>query len=217
MKKIVVLMIVVCLFSAQYLLADEGILVAPSLSELQRQWAIANYQLAGEEQNKAFSTLIADAEVATKVDADSAEVWIWDGIIKSSYAGVKGGLGALALVKSSRKSLERAVELNGNALQGSAYTSLGVLYYRTPGWPIAFGDHKKAKELLQQAIKIDPDGIDTNYFYGDYLIGEKEYQEAKKYLLKAKSAAPRVGREVADQGRQQEIEQALAVVEKKLK
>lgn len=216
MKKILLFMIAVCSLSAQYLFADDNSLVAPSLAELQRLWAVANYQLAGKEQDEAFARLLVEAEDATKKETESAEYWIWDGIIKSSYAGAKGGLGALSLVKSSRRSLEKALELNGSALQGSAYTSLGVLYYKTPGWPIGFGDHKKAKELLQQALNINPDGIDANYFYGDYLIGEKEYLEAKNYLFKAKNAAPRVGREIADQGRQQEIAEALAVVEKKL-
>jgi len=40
----------------------------------------------------------------------------------------------------------------------------------------------------------NPDGIDTNYFYADYLISEHNFAEAREYLLKAQHAAPRPGR-----------------------
>ena len=137
-------------------------------------------------------------------------MWIWSGIIKSTYAGARGGLGALSLAKASKADLEKALQLNPGALQGSAYTSLGALYFNVPGWPIGFGDHHKAEELLNQALAIDPDGIDTNYFYGMFLIDEKRYDEARTYLQKARQAPARPGRALADSGRQQEISEALA-------
>jgi Tfp pilus assembly protein PilF len=83
-------------------------------------------------------------------------------------------LGALSLVKQARTNLEKAIEIEPNALQGSAWTSLGALYYQVPGWPIGFGDKDKADEMLKKALAINPDGIDPNYFYGDYLLKEKE-------------------------------------------
>ena len=70
--------------------------------------------------------------------------------------------------------------------------------------------------MLLKALAINPDGIDSNYFYADYLIGKKRYQDARAYLLKAKKAAPRINRPLADAGRQKEISQALAVIEQKL-
>jgi hypothetical protein len=56
--------------------------------------------------------------------------------------------------------------IDPRALQGSAYTSLGSLYYQVPGWPIGFGDDKRAEAMLLKALEINPDGIDPNYFYG---------------------------------------------------
>jgi tetratricopeptide (TPR) repeat protein len=74
-----------------------------------------------------------------------------------------------------------------------------------PGWPIGFGDYEKAAELLQKALALNPDGIDSNYFWADYLIGQKRYAEARPALLKAQAAPSRPGRELADKGRQQDI------------
>ncbi len=186
--------------------------VLDDVRHLQDRWAEINYQLEGKTQLSAFEQLVSEASALTAANPDAAEAWIWSGIIKSTYAGAKGGLGALSLAKASKADLERALELDPAALQGSAATSLGTLYYSVPGWPVGFGDHDKAEALLQQALALNPNGIDSNYFYGSYLITEKRYAEARQYLQKAQQAAPRPGRALADSGRQQEIEEALASI-----
>lgn len=183
---------------------------------LQEQWAIDNYQLNGKAQKAAFAELVSQAEQYTRDYPDNAAVWVWSGIVKSTYAGVKGGLGALKYAKASRADLEKALALEPQVLNGSAYTSLGTLYFRVPGWPLGFGNDDKAEELLKQALAVNPQGIDPNYFYGEYLRGEKRYQQAREHLQRALQAAPRPGRELADQGRRAEIRSALAEVEKHL-
>lgn len=187
------------------------------VSDLQHDWAIANYQLSGDEQEAAFEALIERSDAAVARNQRSADLLIWNGIIKSSYAGAKGGLGALGLAKDARKSLEKALDLDGEALDGSAYASLGTLYSKVPGWPVGFGDDKKALKLLTKALEINPDGIDSNYFYADYLLEQKEFEEAEKYLIKAQNAQQRPDRPIADAGRQEEIQVALSIARAKLK
>ena len=67
----------------------------------------------------------------------------------------------------------------------SAYTSLGSLYYQVPGWPVGFGNKAKAEQLLKQALAINPNGIDPNFFYGDYLLEQGRKAEARQALDKA--------------------------------
>lgn len=191
--------------------------MTPDVLDLQKRWAVANYQLNGDEQIKAFEKLIDDADLALKNSGKNSEAWIWSGIIKSSFAGIKGGLGALSYAKASKAELEKALQIDDQALAGSAYTSLGTLYSKVPGWPIGFGSDKKARELLEKGLELNPAGIDSNYFYGEYWLDEGEWEKARQYLRKAQQAAPRPGREIADQGRQEQISQALATVRKKLK
>lgn len=186
------------------------------VSKLQKDWAVANYELTGDAQIEAYEALIDAADAAVAHNAKSAELLVWNGIIKSAFAGVKGGLGALSYAKEAKKSLEASLKIDDTALNGSAYASLGTLYFKVPGWPVGFGDDKKAAEFLAKALELNPDGIDSNYFYADYLREKKEFEAAEKYLLKAQSAAPRADRPVADSGRQQEISVALAEVRKKL-
>jgi tetratricopeptide (TPR) repeat protein len=185
------------------------------VSYLQERWAEVNYELDGKTQKTAFESLIEEAEEYTAMNPESADLWIWSAIIKSSFAGAKGGLGALGLAKESKAELEKAMKLDDEALNGSAYTSLGTLYYSVPGWPVGFGDSEKAEELLTQALSINPEGIDPNYFYASYLVTEKRYDEARQYFNKAAKAAPRPGRELADKGRLQEIKDALEDISKK--
>jgi Tfp pilus assembly protein PilF len=112
--------------------------------------------------------------------------------------------------------LEKAEKIDGNALDGSAHTSLGALYYQVPAWPIGFGSKDKAREELTAGLRANPRGIDSNYFWGDFLYNQGQYAEAAKTLRTALAAPPRPGREVADAGRRGEVQKLLAAVDGKL-
>jgi tetratricopeptide (TPR) repeat protein len=130
--------------------------------------------------------------------------------VQSSHAKSAGGLSALDLIKKARDHLLDAEKIDGNALDGSIYTSLGSLYAKAPGWPLSFGDRKKAKTYLEQALAINPAGIDPNFFYGELLIAQGHVDDGKAHLEKALQAPARPGREDADEGRRSEIRAALA-------
>ncbi len=186
------------------------------LLSIQQEWAKVNYDTpAGDARSQAFEALEKRAESFTRQHPGRAEALIWEGIIESSYAGAKGGLGALGLAKEARGNLEAALKIDPRALEGSAYTSLGTLYARVPGFPVGFGDDDKARDLLRKALEQNPNGIDPNYFYGEFLYEEGEYAEALKYLDKAAKAPARPGRERADQGRRAEIAALTAKVKAK--
>jgi tetratricopeptide (TPR) repeat protein len=182
------------------------------VNALQKDWAEIKYQRPAAEQEKAFAALTKTADSVRGRHAGRAEPQIWYGIIAASYAGARGGLGALSIVKDAKKALEQALEIDPRALDGSAYTSLGSLYYQVPGWPIGFGNEEKARELLGKALALNPDGIDPNYFLGDFLYRKGDYAAAREALNKALKAPARPGRELADQGRRKEIESLLAAM-----
>jgi tetratricopeptide (TPR) repeat protein len=190
--------------------------VNDDVMKIQHQWAKANYDTPENQQEKAFEALLAEAQKLADLNPDSAEARVWLAIVLSTDAGVTGGFGALGKVKEARRQLEAAEKINPAALHGSIYTSLGSLYYQVPGWPIGFGDDEKAETYLKKALAINPDGIDPNYFYGDFMLEEGNYQQAIKYLEKAAAAAPRPGRPLADKGRQAEVQQKLQQAREKI-
>ena len=175
------------------------------LAAVQHAWAVANYEEDGGSRERALESLEVTASDLVARNPDRAEALIWKGIVESTHAGAKGGLGALSLAKEARASLEAALKLDPTSLEGSAYTSLGTLYYKVPRFPIGFGDRDKAEELLRKALEINPTGIDPNFFYGELQYERGNYAEALRSLEKASRAASRPGRELADRGRRQEI------------
>lgn len=191
--------------------------VMSKVAMLQNEWARIKYQMPDQDaQLSAIHTLEAQAEKLTATYSDRAEPKIWEAIILSTDAGIVKGMSALPKVKQAKELLEAAERINSNALEGSVHTSLGSLYYQVPGWPVGFGDDDLAETHLKHALTINAAGIDPNYFYGDFLLQDDRYEEAKTYLDRALQAPARLGREVADAGRRQEIKAALAKVEEKL-
>jgi tetratricopeptide (TPR) repeat protein len=188
--------------------------VDDAVRELQHDWEVIRYQAPASERATRFEALAAKAHQVSAANPNRAEPLVWEGIIVSSFAGEKGGLGALSLVKQAKALYEQAIQIDGNVLDGSAYNSLGVLYYKVPGWPVGFGDKGKARELLQKALAVNPKGIDPNFFYAEYLVETKQADQAVGYLEKALQAPPRPGRQIADQGRREEARALLEKVTK---
>lgn len=181
------------------------------LLTIQHQWAHCHYQVNGDhnkEQCLQQLTRMASTALAKEPQRDDLRIWL--AISQATLAGQKGGFGALSLVKHAKKELEQVIRHNGHQLDGSAYTTLGSLYYQVPGWPIGFGSDKQAKKYLKKALAINPQGIDSNYFYADFLRDQGDKKQAIRYFLKAYKAPKRPNRPLADHGRRQEIKAKLA-------
>ncbi len=198
-------------FAALPALANADTLDAPLLN-IQHQWAHITYQLPKAKQESAFVQLAANAAALVRQYPNRAEPKLWQAIVLSSEAGVRGGFGALSLVDRARDLLLAAEKIDPTAMNGSIYTTLGSLYYQVPGWPLSFGSDAKAKTLLLKALQFNPNGIDPNYFYGDYLFRNGRKPEALAALDKALQAPPRPGRALADQGRRKQIRTLIAKI-----
>lgn len=182
---------------------------------LQIEWDHANFEIVDQKQKaKALEALSEKARLAATANPADEAVQTWTGIILSTYAG-EAGISALSLVKEAKKYFEKAIALDPNGMHGSAYTSLGSLYYQVPGWPISFGDHTRAEEMLQKGLTIDPEGIDANYFYADFLVAQKDFKKAVTHYEKVLAAPAREGRNSADKGRKSQAQEALDKVKKK--
>ncbi|MEH6405127.1 MAG: tetratricopeptide repeat protein [Sneathiella sp.] len=194
--------------TSQQIMQDK---VSDEIRSLQTQWARIKYQTPDKAiQIEKIHKLEVSAAAVSNTHPNSAEPKIWEAIILATDAGIDSGFSALSKIKKARELLEDALKIDANALNGSAHTSLGSLYYQVPGWPISFGNDNEARKHLKKALAINPDGIDPNYFYGDFLYQDEKFDDAKEYLEKALKAPSRNGRKLADEGRRQEIRAALA-------
>ncbi len=190
--------------------------VAMAILDVQHQWAHIHYQLPEKQQEEAYTLLEKHEDALLAQYPQRPEPMIWKAITLSTHAGVTGGFSALSMVRKARDLLLQAEKIDPNAMDGSIYTSLGSLYYKVPGWPLGFGNDKKAESFLHKALQINPDGIDPNYFYADFLYEQGHYRDALQVLQKALNAPDRPTRPVADQGRRDEVRTLLAKVKEKL-
>lgn len=185
------------------------------VKEIQQEWA--NLYYLDEFKNANYKQLQALARHANRLshnNPQSAEALVWDAIVLSTLAEKKGGIGALSLVKEAKLKLEKAEQIDGEVLGGSVYASLATLYSKVPGWPIGFGSDKKAKQYFDKALQINPDGLDNNYFFAEFLADNDQQQLALAHIEKALHAPQMTDRPVADQGRRK---QAQALRERLLK
>jgi tetratricopeptide (TPR) repeat protein len=184
--------------------------MAAALADLRHAWAKVYYQMPEDQQVAQFPALVTRADAFVAQYPEAAEPLILKAIILSTYAEAKGSLDALSLVEDARDSALKAAKIDEHADDAGAYTVLGVLYYKVPGWPIGFGDDDKARDYLDRALAIAPDAVDANYFYGDFLLEQDEEEKAKAFFEKALKAPARPGRADEDAGRKREIEDDLA-------
>jgi tetratricopeptide (TPR) repeat protein len=188
----------------------------PEVRRLQTKWESIKFDVSeGDEQTRKMNALGEEADAVAKNLSSVPEALIWDGIITSERASMASTFYALGFAKRARDILEQAHNLDPAKLGAGASTSLGVLYYRVPGFPIGFGDKAKARQLLEQAVKLAPNGLDAWYFYGDFLYTQNELPKATEAFQHALKIPQHPDRPLWDKNRRLVIEELLAKIESK--
>lgn len=174
-------------------------------------WAHITYEVQGSStQTRALDQLAKQANTLVARYPGKAEPLLWAGIVTSEQANRANFFHKLGLATRARDLIAKAYAIDPRAAGGGAALSLGVLYHKVPGSPLAWGDDERAVKLLKQALAIDPDGLDSNYFYGDYLLDQGDKAGARSYLQKALRARHDASRPVWDAGRRREVRNLLA-------
>jgi tetratricopeptide (TPR) repeat protein len=155
---------------------------------LAENWADAKYlSKTASERKEKMDKVGFQADLLVTRYPGHVEPLIWDGIVTSERASLTWGLTALHLATKARDILISAERQDPKALDAGAPTSLGVLYYRVPGFPVGWGDTEKARHYLEEAVRNAPNGRDAHYFYADFLFEQREYKQAEAVLMKALS------------------------------
>lgn len=217
--------IVVCLFMLGLLGAGECALaanapaaaptdeaaMASDVHRIAEDWAHIKYQVRDKDaQLQQIDALSKQAAAVAQRYPGRAEPLLWQGIVTSEEASMAHLLDRLGYAKAARRLFEQAAAIDPDADHGGIQLSLGVIYYRVPGFPVGFGSDAKARKYLERAVALDPDGLDTAYFYGDFLIKEHQYARARQVLMHGLAAPMNTERPIWDQGRREEIKGLIA-------
>jgi len=162
-----------------------------SLQNIESGWATIYYNTPESKQSPAYHQLLDKVRALQEQHPNDTDLIFWQAVIKATNADHQDALTALNAIKDARALLTKAIQINPETMNGSAYVTLGTLYYMVPKWPIAFGDDRIAQELLEAALQINPTGIDSNYFYGDFLLSQDKVDEAIKYFKRAATSPAR--------------------------
>ncbi len=189
-----------------------------AVKRINDQWAHIRYQVRDrDEQYRELDVLAGQAAQVAARYPGRAEPLLWQGIVTSEEAARASMLRQLGLARQARDILERAQAIDPSIADGGVKMSLGVLYYRVPGFPIGFGSTAKARALLEAALKQDPAGLDNNFFYADFLNDEGQSAKARLYATRALQAPVNPARPVWDAGRRAELRALLAKIDGKTK
>lgn len=180
-----------------------------AITEVRQDWEVIRYQTPAPEREGRFEALAARVQRLAEAYPQRSEPLVWEGHVLAAWAGEKNRFVALGLLQRARHAYEAALQLDPRPPDGSALSGLGELYLHAPGWPLAFGDRAKARELLQQALALDPAGLDSNFCWADYLLADGRADEAAAHLQRALLAPLRPGHQIADTGRREEARHLL--------
>ena len=198
-------------------LASDAVGQVTEIDALATAWAHVNYEIKDPHLEAAEAQKLAlRAAALSRQQPGRAEPLALQALALLSEADAKHDLRSLELARSAKHLLERAAHIDPNALgPGTIYANLGSLYAQVPGFPLGFGDQGKAKVNFDKALAASPAGLDSNYFYADFLYRQGKPDLAVKALERALAAPARQGRELADRGRKWEATELLAKIRRK--
>ena len=180
-----------------------------SLQNIESEWASIYYSMPKQKRGPEYCRLLDKTINLSRQHPNNAEPIIWEAIVKATNADHQDAVSALKAIHEARDLLLKAIRINPQAMSGSAYVTLGTLFYMAPKWPIGFGDETTAEKMLQTALKINPNGIDSNYFYGDFLLANNRLNEAEKYFKRAIAVPARAEQIYADNRLKEDAKLAL--------
>jgi tetratricopeptide (TPR) repeat protein len=206
--------IALCMTDSGMARAVEAKSLNTDILEIANAWAHVKFDVDNMAlQRKQISALVERASALIQEYPGRAEPVIWKGVLLSEGASMASEdhsmFTARSLAYEARDTLLQAEKMDPTALDAGAPTSLGVLYYRVPSFPIAFGDTDLARKYLEEAVRIAPNGMDANYFYGDFLYNQHDYADAQRVWKHALSIPINKERPVWDKARREVIQENL--------
>jgi hypothetical protein len=181
-----------------------------TLNRVEAEWAKIYYSLPKAAKSGAYAKLLEETANASRQYPKDMGLIFWQAVVKASHADHQDPVSALQSVHEVRSLLTKVITVDPKTVDGSAYVVLGTLYHKVPAWPVAFGDDIEAEKMLKMALTISPNGIDSNFYYGEFLIDKGQDKVAEAYFERASSAPIRPEQIFADSQLQNEAKQVLS-------
>lgn len=167
------------------------------INSIESDWARVFYHSSKTDEiaKKEYSRLIARIQRLGIKYPDATEPIFWEANILASRAEHENIFTALVSIKTAKTLLKQVIQKDASTLGGAALVTLGIIHYEMP---LIYGN-SVAEKHLKEALKINPNGVDPNYFYAEFLHSINQAIAAIKYYKFALSAAVRPEQQFADE------------------
>ncbi|MCP4754343.1 MAG: hypothetical protein GY866_25950 [Proteobacteria bacterium] len=137
-------------------------------------WVLATRSVDREEKLRYFKEGIRYGTIAITKDKSNSNAYLWYSLITGSNALEQGIMNMIYLRGKIKNALDTSLKLNPKNV--NALVGLANWYYHVPAF--LGGNKTKAFDLLEQALKIDPNYTAALIIKSEFLIGEKKYPQA---------------------------------------
>jgi len=211
----------VLVFAGLLALAGPALAATPEqvVRSIHDRWMEIRHAIPEKWRAPEYQALALQAHELAERNPYLAEPLVWEGIVLAAEAEVEDRLEAYLLARKAKAAFVESLKLDETALGGSAYIGLARLHAKGLLWPFGFGKKNadRAEKYFRRALAINPQGVDPNFFYGEYLYSLYRLNEARDSLERALKAPSRPSGELAGSGRREEIQALLAKIDKDLK
>ena len=156
-----------------------------TINTFESAWAAIYYRQDNTAKVRDYDQLLLTIKNSYADYPHQPELIFFEALVTASRAEYIDRLAALDSIAYVRTILSQIITIKPTTMAGSAYVVLATLYHQAPAWPIAFGDDKKAEEFFKTALIINPNSLDGNYYYGQFLVAKNALKEAEFYFKQA--------------------------------
>ncbi len=142
-KRHIAILLASTFFSGALFAATPDELIQP----IQKKWAEIKYEAPEKQQAELYQTLAQESRKIVESNPGMAEPLIWEGIVISSEAGARGGLGALSLAKDARQRLDDALRSTTRRWAARRIPVWLPCTPRSPAGPLALATRTRLKSI----------------------------------------------------------------------
>lgn len=180
---------------------------------IESEWATIYFAADTSDKKSAYTRLLKRITNLSNEMPNTPELLFWQATIIASRAEHQNGIEALTAIHKAQELLLKTIAIKPETMDGSAFVTLGTLYYLAPGWPIAFGDDNKAEKYLKKGLQINPNGIESNYYYGHFLLTQDRPQKALEHFNIALKGPVRKEQVFADTQLKEEVKKIMTQID----
>ena len=159
------------------------------LDYLQSQWTIIKQMEPSHNKQSKLNNLTMTASQMVLNNPGNPNYLHWEAQVYLLQIENSNKFKSISYAKHARNSLLEAIKLSQGKLKGNIYSTLGYLYLVSPKLSLSLKSKSKEQYYLLKGLQLNPDGLQSNYYYALYLLNKGHGSEiAQEYLIKALNA-----------------------------